>query len=193
MTPHENGLQAAIRMRLDRLLIGELRGAEAFVFLQAINTGHPGSLTTDHANSAHSAYERLALIESGAGRNLSNPWAGDFTRSCLARFSVMADKQFMDYMSRDMIQPHEKRVLVLLDEFESLGKLENALTVATVLGGYGIPTWFFVQSLRSIDNIYTREGRQTLVNAARAQVFFGSQDPEDQRFVSQLLGNGWMW
>ncbi|WP_432350215.1 type IV secretory system conjugative DNA transfer family protein (plasmid) [Shinella yambaruensis] len=96
--------------------------------------------------------------------------------------------QFMDYMSRNMMQRGERRVLVLLDEFQNLGKLENALTVATVLGGYGIPCWFFVQSLRSIDNVYTREGRQTLVNSARAQIFLGAQDPEDQRYVSQLLG-----
>ncbi|RWX74889.1 hypothetical protein EPK99_23680 [Neorhizobium lilium] len=96
--------------------------------------------------------------------------------------------QFMDYMSRNMMKSGERRVLVLLDEFQNLGKLENALTVATVLGGYGIPCWFFVQSLRSIDNIYTREGRQTLVNSARAQIFLGAQDPEDQRYVSQLLG-----
>lgn len=96
--------------------------------------------------------------------------------------------QFMDYMSRTMMTRGERRVLVLLDEFQNLGKLENALTVATVLGGYGIPCWFFVQSLRSIDNVYTREGRQTLVNSARAQIFLGAQDPEDQRYVSQLLG-----
>ncbi len=96
--------------------------------------------------------------------------------------------QFMDYMSRNMMKRGERRVLVLLDEFQNLGKLENALTVATVLGGYGIPCWFFVQSLRSIDNVYTREGRQTLVNSARAQIFLGAQDPEDQRYVSQLLG-----
>ena len=96
--------------------------------------------------------------------------------------------KFMDYMSRDMMQRHEKRVLVLLDQFQNLVKLENALTAATTLGGYGVPTWFFVQSLRSIQNIYTREGRQSLVNAARAQIFVGAQDPEDQRYVSQLLG-----
>lgn len=96
--------------------------------------------------------------------------------------------QFMDYMSRAMMRPGERRVLVLLDEFQNLGKLENALTVATVLGGYGIPCWFFVQSLRAIDNVYTRESRQTLVNSARAQIFLGAQDPEDQRYVSQLLG-----
>lgn len=96
--------------------------------------------------------------------------------------------QFMDYMSRDLMKAGERRVLVLLDEFQNLGKLENALTAATVLGGYGVPCWFFVQSLRSIDNVYTREGRQTLVNSARAQIFLGAQDPEDQRYVSQLLG-----
>lgn len=96
--------------------------------------------------------------------------------------------QFMDYMSRNLMARDERRVLVLLDEFQNLGKLENALTVATVLGGYGIPCWFFVQSLRSIDNVYTREGRQTLVNSARAQIFLGAQDPEDQRYISQLLG-----
>ena len=97
--------------------------------------------------------------------------------------------QFMDHMSRTMMRRGEKRILVLLDEFQNLGKLENALTVATVLGGYGIPCWFFVQSLRSIDNVYTREGRQTLVNSARVQIFMGAQDPEDQRYVSQLLGD----
>ncbi len=96
--------------------------------------------------------------------------------------------QFMDYMSRNMMKRGERRVLVLFDEFQNLSKLENALTVATVLGGYGIPCWFFVQSLRSIDNVYTREGRQTLVNSARAQIFLGAQDPEDQRYVSRLLG-----
>ncbi len=97
--------------------------------------------------------------------------------------------QFMDHMSRTMMRRGERRILVLLDEFQNLGKLENALTVATVLGGYGIPCWFFVQSLRAIDNVYTREGRQTLVNSARVQIFMGAQDPEDQRYVSQLLGD----
>ncbi|YBV96205.1 P-type DNA transfer ATPase VirB11 [Phyllobacteriaceae bacterium JZ32] len=64
-------LEAALRMRPDRLLLGELRGAEAFAFLQAINTGHPGSLTTVHANSARSAYERLALMVMQGGVKLS--------------------------------------------------------------------------------------------------------------------------
>jgi type IV secretion system protein VirB11 len=43
-------LEAALRLRPDRLFLGEIRGAEAYSFLQAVNTGHPGSLTTLHAD-----------------------------------------------------------------------------------------------------------------------------------------------
>ena len=63
-------LEASLRMRPDRLLLGELRGAETFTFLQAINTGHPGSLTTVHANSPRAAYERLALMVMQSGVSL---------------------------------------------------------------------------------------------------------------------------
>ncbi len=66
VTPQEL-LEASLRMRPDRVMLGELRGTEAFSFLQAINTGHPGSLTTVHANSARSAYERLALMVMQSG------------------------------------------------------------------------------------------------------------------------------
>ena len=52
-------------------LLGELRGAETFTFLQAINTGHPGSLTTVHANSPRAAYERLALMVMQGGVSLA--------------------------------------------------------------------------------------------------------------------------
>ena len=44
-------LQAALRLRPDRIVLGELRGAESVSFLRAINTGHPGSFSTIHANS----------------------------------------------------------------------------------------------------------------------------------------------
>ncbi len=49
----------ALRMRPDRIIIGEVRGAEAFDMLQAMNTGHEGSLTTVHANSPRDALIRL--------------------------------------------------------------------------------------------------------------------------------------
>ncbi len=53
-------LRAALRHRPDRILVGEVRGPEAFDLLQALNTGHRGSLSTIHANSAEQALTRLA-------------------------------------------------------------------------------------------------------------------------------------
>lgn len=58
----EQLVAASLRMRPDRILIGELRGTETLSFLEAINTGHPGSLTTVHANSPNEAYHRLANL-----------------------------------------------------------------------------------------------------------------------------------
>ena len=49
----------ALRMRPDRIIIGECRGDEAFDMLQAMNTGHEGSMTTIHANSPRDALKRL--------------------------------------------------------------------------------------------------------------------------------------
>jgi pilus assembly protein CpaF len=53
-------LRATLRMRPDRVLLGEVRGGEAFDLLQALNTGHSGSLSTIHANSGPQALTRLA-------------------------------------------------------------------------------------------------------------------------------------
>lgn len=53
-------LRATLRHRPDRILVGEVRGAEAFDLLQALNTGHLGSLSTIHGNSAEQALTRLA-------------------------------------------------------------------------------------------------------------------------------------
>jgi pilus assembly protein CpaF len=52
-------LRNALRMRPDRIIIGEIRGAEAFEMLQAMNTGHEGSLSTVHANSPRDALARI--------------------------------------------------------------------------------------------------------------------------------------
>ncbi|MCP4014314.1 MAG: CpaF family protein [Phycisphaeraceae bacterium] len=57
----------ALRMRPDRIIVGECRGAEAFDMLQAMNTGHDGSMTTLHANSAKDAAHRLESMLSMSG------------------------------------------------------------------------------------------------------------------------------
>lgn len=64
-------LEACLRLRPDRIFLGEIRGAEAYTFLQAVNTGHPGSLTTLHADSPRGAFERVALATLEAGLGLS--------------------------------------------------------------------------------------------------------------------------
>lgn len=64
-------LQAALRLRPDRIVLGELRGAESVSFLRAINTGHPGSFSTIHANSLTGALEQLALMVMQTGIGLS--------------------------------------------------------------------------------------------------------------------------
>jgi type IV secretion system protein VirB11 len=76
-------LEASLRMRPDRVMLGELRGEEAFSFLQAINTGHPGSLTTVHANSARDAYDRLALMVMQSGVRLQKHEIIDYLKEVI--------------------------------------------------------------------------------------------------------------
>jgi len=66
-------LRTALRMRPDRLVVGEIRGSEAVHLLQALNTGHDGSLATVHANSALDALERLASLVLHEVRNWPLP------------------------------------------------------------------------------------------------------------------------
>lgn len=61
----------ALRMRPDRIILGEVRGAESLDMLQAMNTGHDGSLTTVHANSCRDALTRIETLVSMAGFNLA--------------------------------------------------------------------------------------------------------------------------
>ena len=60
-------IEACLRLRPDRIIVGELRGAEAFSFLRAINTGHPGSISTLHADTPKMALEQLKLMVMQAG------------------------------------------------------------------------------------------------------------------------------
>lgn len=63
-------IEACLRLRPDRIIVGELRGKEAFSFLRAINTGHPGSISTLHADSPNMAVEQLKLMVMQAGLGL---------------------------------------------------------------------------------------------------------------------------
>ncbi|MBT2134659.1 P-type DNA transfer ATPase VirB11 [Croceibacterium sp. LX-88] len=82
----EDLLIASLRMRPDRIILGELRGAEAFTFLRAINTGHPGSMTTIHADSPSRAVEQLALLVLQAGSRLTREDVRHYVRQSIDVF-----------------------------------------------------------------------------------------------------------
>lgn len=73
-------LESVLRLRPDRVFLGELRGGEAFSFLRAVNTGHPGSLTTVHADSPAGAYEQIALMVRQSGANLNRSEILEYVR-----------------------------------------------------------------------------------------------------------------
>lgn len=58
----EDLIRSALRLRPDRIIVGEVRGHEAYAMLEAMQSGHPGSMSTGHANSPEAMLERLALL-----------------------------------------------------------------------------------------------------------------------------------
>lgn len=75
-------LAACMRLSPDRIFLAELRGPETWDYLAALNTGHPGSVTTTHANSAADVFDRLAMLikQSPTGGNLDLPTILAFLR-----------------------------------------------------------------------------------------------------------------
>ncbi len=64
-------IEACLRLRPERIIVGELRGSEAFSFLRAINTGHPGSISTLHADTPKMALEQLKMMVMQAGLGMT--------------------------------------------------------------------------------------------------------------------------
>jgi type IV secretion system protein VirB11 len=83
-------LGASLRMRPDRIILGELRGEEAYAFLRAVNTGHPGSMTTVHADSAERAVEQIALLVLQTGTRLNRDDVLHYVRSTVDVFVQLA-------------------------------------------------------------------------------------------------------
>ena len=79
-------LAASMRMRPDRIILGELRGVEAYAFLRAVNTGHPGSMTTVHADGAERAVEQIVLLALQAGTQLNRDDIRHYVRSTVDIF-----------------------------------------------------------------------------------------------------------
>lgn len=76
-------IETCLRLRPDRIIVGELRGSEAFSFLRAVNTGHPGSISTLHADSPQLAFEQLILMVMQAGLNISRETIYEYVHSVI--------------------------------------------------------------------------------------------------------------
>ena len=95
-------------MRPDRIIIGECRGEEAFDMLQAMNTGHEGSMTTIHANSPRDALKRLETNDRN-GRNADDPI--EHSKSILSAVTIVVQLQRL---------PDGKRRLVSISEITGM-------------------------------------------------------------------------
>ena len=78
-----NLVRNCLRMRPDRIIVGEVRGSEAVDMLQAMNTGHDGSLTTVHANTPVDALMRIETMVNMAGFNLPSDYIKKFISSAI--------------------------------------------------------------------------------------------------------------
>ena len=83
-------LAASLRMRPDRIILGELRGTEAYTFLRAVNTGHPGSMSSVHADSAGGAIEQIVLLVLQGGGRLDRGDVRHYVESTVGVFVQLA-------------------------------------------------------------------------------------------------------
>ncbi len=97
-------VQASLRMRPDRIILGELRGGEATSFLRAINTGHPGSITTIHADSPRGAVDQLSLLVLQAGLNLGRAEIADYVRGIVDVFVQLSRRDGRRVISEIVFQ-----------------------------------------------------------------------------------------
>jgi pilus assembly protein CpaF len=151
----------ALRMRPDRIIIGEVRGEEAFDMLQAMNTGHEGSMATIHANNPRDALARLTQMVSMAGLNMSE--ASIRTQIASAITIIVQLQRFSDGrrrvvrmseitgMERDIIQMQDLFKFVrtgtstdgqVRGEFRATGLRPNFMEELQVKG-FSFPAEFF--------------------------------------------------
>lgn len=76
-------IEACLRLRPDRIMVGELRGKEAYSYLRAVNTGHPGSISTLHADTPVLAIEQLILMIMQAGLGITRDQIKDYVENVI--------------------------------------------------------------------------------------------------------------
>jgi pilus assembly protein CpaF len=117
-------VRASLRHRPTRILIGEVRGEEAFDLLQALNTGHSGTLSTIHANSAEQALSRLAALVLQSGIDL--PYAA-------IRHSIAETIQLVVHIARR----DERRIVTEMRQVRRYDPATNQFHLESVGDGTG--------------------------------------------------------
>ncbi len=125
----------SLRMRPDRIVVGECRGGEALDMLQAMNTGHDGSLTTIHANTPRDAMSRLETLVLMAGMDLPQRAIREQIASAvdvIVQIERLPDGQ-RKITNLTEIQGMEDATIVLQDIFEYQPKVENGRHVGLIV------------------------------------------------------------
>jgi pilus assembly protein CpaF len=145
----------ALRMRPDRIIVGECRGAEALDMLQAMNTGHDGSLTTLHANTCRDAISRMETMVLMAGTNL--PAKAIVQQIAAAVDVIVQTNRFPDGSRRitsisvvDGIEG-DKVTLQEVFAFEMKGYDRDGKVLGHYLADGGIPAFYLELKERGID------------------------------------------
>lgn len=113
-------IKSALRMRPERIVVGEVRGGEALDMLQAMNTGHDGSLSTGHANSAHDMLSRLETMVLTGAEGLPLPAIRQQIASAIdiiVHLSRMSDKSRKTVSISEVERLDEKGNIILNDLF----------------------------------------------------------------------------
>ena len=119
----------ALRMRPDRLIVGEVRGGEALDLLQAMNTGHDGSLTTVHANTPGGALRRLEMLALLGGVELPHSVVREQVATAI---DVVVQMRRMRDGSRRVSEVHGVAELEGVWQLESRELLESRLSADAV-------------------------------------------------------------
>lgn len=102
-------LEACLRLNPDRILLSELRGEEAFYYLRAVNSGHPGSITTLHADNVAGAFDQLVMMIQQGGTSLSEENIRAYCKKVIdviVQFKNVNGKRVMTELYFDPVNPY---------------------------------------------------------------------------------------
>ncbi|MGZ0171993.1 MAG: CpaF family protein [Planctomycetales bacterium] len=161
-----NLVRNALRMRPDRILVGEVRGAEALDMLQAMNSGHEGSLSTIHANDTREALARLEMMAAMAGFNLPVPVVRQYIAAGIrlivhvarlksgerkvVRISEIAGVEDGEFIVQDVFRFERDEITTTSGAFSSTGYLPRCRTRMKA-AGVNVSDWWFSKSSQPVE------------------------------------------